>query len=144
MSIAFKHVVAFSVPLTPPSVNHYWDDCMYTGKDGYGHRGRKLSPAAKAFKEAVCIFVRQLAGTTTLSPDTDRERRAVKYVVEIDVYLGPKQRGDADNFNKGCLDSLVYAGVIHSDANVATCKTTVHKDDRANPRTQFIVTRLEN
>jgi Holliday junction resolvase RusA-like endonuclease len=136
--------IAFTVPFVAPSVNHLYAPAMYTGKDGNPHMGRKISKEAKAYKEAVYFFVRDLRGSTSLSPDTDRERRAVKYTVEIDVYLGPKQRGDADNFAKISIDALVYAGVIHSDANVATSKITVHKNERFNPRTAYIVTRLEN
>ena len=59
--------VEFTVMLsTPPSVNHLYEECMYTGKDGYGHRGRKISKAAKAFKDAVAIFARGC----TVSPAT--------------------------------------------------------------------------
>jgi Holliday junction resolvase RusA-like endonuclease len=144
MSIAFKHIVAFTVPLVPPSVNHIYAPVIYKGADGYAHRGRKITREAKAYKEAVCIFVRQLKGNTSISPDTDRERRTVQYRVEIEVCLGPKQRGDSDNFAKVAIDSLVSAGVIHSDANVAACEIRVRKDQRHNPRTSYIVSRMEN
>jgi Holliday junction resolvase RusA-like endonuclease len=133
--------VAFTVPyLIPPSVNHAWKPTMYTGKDGFAHRGRKTSPEVRAFKDAVAIFARG----ATVAPDGDR--RKVRYGVRMDVYLGPKQRGDFDNFWKCGLDALVNCGVIHSDAAVSGdhSKCVVHKDDRANPRTEYVVTRLEN
>jgi Holliday junction resolvase RusA-like endonuclease len=131
--------VSFSVPLIPESVNHLWKVTMYTGADGYAHRGRKLSKPVKAYYEAVAIF----AGGRTVSPVTDAERRKVRYHVTVDVYLGRRQRGDADNFSKSAVDGLVKAGVIHSDANVETCTVTVHKDERDNPRTEYKVVRME-
>ena len=134
-----EQVVSLTIPLVPPSVNHLYLPTMYTGRDGYSHRGRKLSKEVKAYYDAVAIFARG----RTVSPRTDAERRKVRYVVWVDVYLGPKQRGDADNFGKAALDGLVKAGVIHSDANVATCTLNVHKDDRENPRTEYTVERLE-
>jgi Holliday junction resolvase RusA-like endonuclease len=136
-----ERIVAFTVPLLPPSVNHYTKTCYYTGRDGLAHRGKKLTPEAKAFKEAVAIFSRN----RTVSPLTNTERRKVKYEVRVDFYLGKGQRLDADNIGKLCCDSLQSAGVIHSDAYVAPFIATPHKDERddpRNPRTEFVVTRL--
>lgn len=134
-------VIAFTVPhLIPPSINHYWLGTSYTGKDGYSHRGRRQSPEVKAFKMAVKIF----AGQRTVIPDDPREIKRAQYRVVIHVYLGEGQRGDADNFNKGCLDGLQAAGVIDTDAKVHTCTVVVHKGDRMNPRTEFIVERLSH
>jgi Holliday junction resolvase RusA-like endonuclease len=136
-----EDLVVFTVPgLIPCSVNHIWDETMYTGRDGYAHRGRKLSKQAIAFKHAVAIFARG----RTVAPETDRERKKAKYRIKIDVYFGPRQKGDADNFLKNAIDSLVYAGVIHSDVNVVPTPE-VHRDERHNinnPRTQYIVERL--
>jgi Holliday junction resolvase RusA-like endonuclease len=135
-----EDIVVFTVPLFPPTVNHYWKEVMYTGRDGYGHRGRKVSPEAKAFKDAVVIF----AQGRTVAPETDAERRKVQYRVEAHVYYGPGNRGDADNFGKAICDSLQYAGVIHSDTHV-DFRVVPHKDERGNPenpRIQFIVERL--
>jgi Holliday junction resolvase RusA-like endonuclease len=134
--------VAFTVPhLCPPSVNHYKEPTVYRKRDGIGFvRGFKLTPEAKAFKAAVAIFARG----RTVSPITNSERRKVKYRVEVDIYLGPNQRLDADNGGKLLLDGLQEAGVIHSDAFVAPFIVTPHKDERTNPRTEFFVTRLES
>ena len=135
-----EDIVVFTVPLLPPTVNHYWADTMYTGRDGYAHRGRKLTPQAKAFKAAVAIF----SQGRTVAPASAAERRKVMYRVEAHVYYGPRQRGDVDNFGKAICDSLEYAGVIHSDSNV-DFRAVPHKDERnnpANPRVQFIVERL--
>lgn len=133
-------VVTFTVPgLTPPSTNHYTSPCMYTGRDGYAHRGKKLTPAAKAYKDAVAIFARG----RTVAPTTDAERRRVKYRVEVRVCLGPRQRLDSDNSLKVAIDALAYAGVLHSDAYVQESKAIIVKDERHDPRTEFIVERME-
>lgn len=134
--------ISFTVPhLNPPSTNHLWEPCMYTGRDGYRHRGRKLSKAAKAWVEAVAIFARGC----TVAPATEAERRKARYGVRVDVYLPRRGRGDFDNFFKASLDSLVKAGVIHSDACVdgEESKCVVHRDQRDNPRTEYTVTLLE-
>jgi hypothetical protein len=113
---------------------------MYTGRDGYGHRGRKLTPEAKAWKDAVALFARG----ATVAPETDRERKNCRYRVEAHVFYGPRDRGDSDNFGKAICDGLVHAGVIHSDVHV-DFRVVPHKDERddpRNPRTDYIVERL--
>jgi Holliday junction resolvase RusA-like endonuclease len=135
-----EKLIVFTVPyLTPPSVNHYTQTCYYTGKDGFAHIGKKLTPAARAYKEAVALFARG----RSVAPYTDKERRKAKYRVEVHIYLGRNQRLDADNGSKLALDALVYAGVIHSDTFVDT-RLVPHKDERENPRTEYIVERLES
>lgn len=135
-----EDVVSFTVlGLTPPSVNHMKVPCVYRGRDGRTRKGMKLTPEAKAFKLAVAIFARG----RTVAPATSKERSNVRYSVIIDVYLGPNQRLDSDNGNKLCLDGLQEAGVIHSDAFVGYQLTRPHKDQRDNPRTEFIVSRME-
>jgi Holliday junction resolvase RusA-like endonuclease len=134
--------IEFRVPhLTPPSVNHYTRSCYYRGKDGQAHKGKKLTPEAQAYRDAVAIF----AQGRTVAPETDAERKKVRYGVRMDVYLGPRQHGDFDNFWKSGLDALVRCGVIHTDAAVdgEHSKCVVHKDDRQNPRTIYVVTRME-
>ena len=135
-----EEVVTFTVPhLTPPSVNHYKKPTKYIGKDGNLHNGYKLTGEAKAYKDAVAIFARG----RTVAPLTNSERRKVKYRVEVHVYLGPRQRLDADNCGKLLCDALENAGVIHSDAFVEDFRVRPHKDERDNPRTEFVVSRME-
>jgi Holliday junction resolvase RusA-like endonuclease len=131
--------ISFTVPyLTPPSGNHYKRPCKYTGRDGARHLGFKLTKDAKAYYDATAIFARG----QTVAPATDAERRKVRYEVHIDVYLGPKMRGDEDNFLKAGIDALVHCGVIHSDNNSHNI-INVHRDERDNPRTTYLVERLE-
>jgi Holliday junction resolvase RusA-like endonuclease len=136
-----EDVVCFTVPhLTPPTANHYKEPTMYTGKDGFAHRGFKVTPEAKAFKDAVAIFARG----RTVAPATEKERKAVRYRVGVHVVLGPRARMDCDNSSKVALDALQAARVIHSDAKVVECVLTIDRDDRTHPRTEFFVTRMED
>lgn len=138
-----EKTVAFVVwHLNPPSTNHLYQPTMYTGRDGFAHRGRKLTKETKAYYDAVAIFARG----RTVAPATPKERKKVRYGVRIDVYLPVGGRGDFDNFWKAGCDGLVKAGVIHSDAAVdgEYSKCVVHRDDRENPRTEYQITRLEN
>jgi Holliday junction resolvase RusA-like endonuclease len=137
-----EDVICFTVPyLIPPSGGHYKKPCKYIGRDGGLHLGFKLSKEAKAYYDAAAIF----AQGRTVAPEASADRKRVRYGVRIDVYLGERQRGDFDNFWKCGLDALVHCGVIHSDAAVdgEHSKCVVHKDERHDPRTTYLVTRLE-
>lgn len=138
-----EEIIAFTVPyLVPPSGNHYKRPCKYKGRDGYSHMGFKLTPEAKAFYAATAIFSQH----RSVTPLSEAERRTVRYGVRIDIFLPPRARGDFDNFWKCGLDSLVKCGVIHSDAAVdgEESKCVVHRDDRENPRTEYLIKRLAN
>lgn len=131
-----EELIAFTVPyLVPPSGNHYKQPIKYIGRNGYLRTGFKITNEARAFYDAVAIFAR---GRTVAQPKA-------RYGVRIDVYLGPRQRGDFDNFWKCGADALVKCGVIHSDAAIdgEESKCVVHRDERGNPRTEYLVTRLE-
>jgi Holliday junction resolvase RusA-like endonuclease len=135
-----EQLIVFTVPIFPVSVNHYTKDCYYTS-GGYSHRGKKLTPEAKAFENAVALFARN----RTVAPLSQTDRRKAKYRVEIHLYYGYKTRLDPDNALKQCLDSLVKCGVIHSDTHVFP-QVVPHKDERdnpENPRVQLIVERLK-
>lgn len=134
-----EKTVSFEVKyLTPPSVNHLKRPCKYTGRDGARHMGFKLTKETKAFYEAVALFARG----RSVTPATEAERRKARYRVESTVVLGPKARGDADNFGKAICDGLQYAGVIDTDAKVEQCVINVVRDDRENPHTYFLVERM--
>lgn len=131
-----EEIIAFTVPyLVPPSGNHYKEPVRYIGRNGYLRMGFKITAEARAYYDAVAIFAR---GRTVAEPKA-------RYSVRIDVYLGPRQRGDFDNFWKCGADALVKCGVIHSDAAIdgEESKCVVHRDERGNPRTEYLVTRLE-
>jgi crossover junction endodeoxyribonuclease RusA len=84
--------VIFTVPLVPPSVNHY---CKHT------RTGRSYVTAeATAFKAAIAVYSRGMA----LSAKT--------FSVSIAVALPKGERGDVDNFPKLCLDGLADCGMF--------------------------------
>jgi hypothetical protein len=141
-TVNIEDIICFTVLyLVPPSGNHYKRPCRYTGPDGCSHLGFKLTKDAKAYYAAVSLF----AQGRTVAPQTDAERKRARYAVRMDVYLGAGQRGDFDNFWKCGLDALVNCGVIHNDSAVDGEKSNcvVHKDERLNPRTQYLISRLE-
>ena len=118
-----RQEVSFTVPLTPPSVNHY----KKPRGNGYGYY---LTKEAQAYKDAVAVC--------------SRSARIVAkgYAVTALIALGSGQRGDVDNFAKVILDALVYARVIHSDAAIS--RLTLEKTrDKENPRTEITVRALE-
>jgi Holliday junction resolvase RusA-like endonuclease len=101
--LGLKGELRFTVPLLPPSVNHY----KLPARRGGWYR----SAEALAFVDAVCIF----SGKQHVLGDW--------YEVELTFYLPPaKQRvlasNDADNFLKVALDALGRAGVISNDGRV--------------------------
>lgn len=114
--------IEFTVPLVPPSVNHY------------KMRTRKgvtfVSKEAKAFKAAFVVFCR------------GQRIEAEAYKVSVHFYLGSGQRGDVDNFLKCALDGLTEAGVIRTDAAI-THLIAQKSRDKENPRTEFTIESLE-
>ena len=134
-SEVLESTVSFTVPLVPPSVNHYK---LPAGMRRDRTTGRfrptfKLSPEALAYKQAVAIFARQ----ATVTPENERDRRCVRYGLFVRVILGKGQHGDGDNFWKCIADGLVEAGVIHTDARVYRWYLDVVDTDRENPRTEI-------
>ena len=91
--------VLFTVPGIPPSVNHY----IQHTRSGHHYK----TDEAKAFEAKVALAAGALRG-----------RKVEAETVEILVVLGPKRKGDVDNFAKVVLDSMVRCGVIRSDASV--------------------------
>jgi Holliday junction resolvase RusA-like endonuclease len=121
-----ENSVRITVPLIPPSVNHYK---MRT------RRGVTfVTDDAKAFKAAVCYCsLRHTSDPFKAFSDCDLE-------VEVIVYQGKGDKGDVDNYAKCVLDGLVEAGVIRTDAAI-TDLTLRKRRDRENPRTEINIGR---
>jgi Holliday junction resolvase RusA-like endonuclease len=107
-----------TVPLVPPSVNHY--------KKPRGRGKWFVIGEAQAFKDAVALFAQ------------GRRVIAKEYGVELYILLGKGDKGDIDNFAKCALDGLKDAGVIHSDAAVTNLVLFKDRDETA-PRTEIKV-----
>src|SRR5262249_8752269 len=116
------------IPLIPPSANHYVKPCMYRGKDGQPHRGKKLTKEAVAFQEAVAIFAQ---GRKMID--------APAYRITVTFHYGYKQRGDLCNREKVLTDSLQYAGVFPNDSRVKHYTLIMGERDRENPRTEVSI-----
>ena len=133
MKLVYVKPIILEVPLPVPSVNHYKKPITLRTSDG-PRLSFALTDEAKAFRDAVAIFARG----QTLVPSTPAERNKIRYALTVTVFLGKNERGDGDNNWKCIADSLVKAGVIHSDARVRRWHLEVEDDDRQNPRTLII------
>jgi Holliday junction resolvase RusA-like endonuclease len=116
--------VNITVPLEPPSVNHY-KDFDYRG----GKRRVFVTKETKAFKMAIFLMSR------------DKQVVADAYEVHIGIFQGKGSRGDLDNYAKCVLDGLVDAGVIHTDSAVIRLVMAKSRD-WVNPRTDIRVVGL--
>lgn len=125
--------IMLEIPLCGPSVNHYKKPITMRTSSG-PRLSFALTPEAKAFRDAVAIIARG----RTLSPSTTAERNRIRYALTVTIFLGGRDRGDGDNYWKCIADSLVYTGVIHSDARVRKWHLEVEDEDRENPRTLII------
>lgn len=109
--------VKFTVPLVPPSVNHY--------KVRYRNGRTVVSKEAIAFKGAVALFIR------------GEYVQAKRFSVTIRITLGKGDRGDWDNFPKLVGDGLAAAGAFRdlkgkwlSDAHVRDGRVILDCDTR--------------
>lgn len=97
--------IHFSVPAVPPSLNHY----VKHTRMGIHYK----TAEAKKFEELLALYAGDRRG---------KKFEATSIVLEI--VLGPKMRGDVDNFPKVVLDSMVKCGVIRSDASITHLTVT--------------------
>jgi Holliday junction resolvase RusA-like endonuclease len=118
-----NHELSFTVPLIPPSVNHY-------KLPGRGAGTWYKTKEAKAFVDAVCIFAQRQVVNARF------------YDVHITFYLAPSKflRFDTDNFLKVACDALKTAGVISDDRYITnhTINKRMARDDR-DVRTQYLI-----
>lgn len=103
-------ILAFSVPLLPPSVNHY-------KLPRKGSRGWYKTPESIAFIKAVSLLA--IPRVPENWPAPWRLAKGVKlfYEATITVYIRESNflRVDADNFSKVGVDSLTAAALITDD-----------------------------
>jgi len=114
-----------TVPLTPPSVNHYMKYRVMT-VHGKSTVTSYPSAEAKAWWQAVAVCF------------SGRAFPAKDFEVAYAVYQGANERGDVDNYSKCILDALVKAEVIDSDHKVFAMHAYKGRD-RNNPRTEIFI-----
>ena len=114
----------FSVPMLPPSVNHY--------KQMRRGGGMYLTKQATAFADQTFLLSRGIMITGNF------------YEIDLTFYLGPKRQKlsshDLDNFIKVAIDALARAHVITNDGRVLDLH--VHKrfcSTERDERTEFSV-----
>jgi len=107
----------FTVPLIPPSVNHY--------KTRFANGNTVVSKEAAAFKAAVARFAK------------GRFVTAKEFYVRMVIVLGKGERGDVDNFPKLVLDGMADCGVFRdnegkrlSDSHVVWMSVSVDRNSR--------------
>jgi crossover junction endodeoxyribonuclease RusA len=116
------NIATITVPLTPPSVNHY---AKHT------RSGRHYVTAeAHSYLSAVGLFSR------------NQRVRGKAYKVELWIYLGKRQKLDLDNASKCPLDGLVKAGVIDTDAKIVNLHLYKRRDSQ-RPRTEMVIEVIE-
>lgn len=113
---AMTNTAEIEVPMLVPSVNHY---VVHT-RAGIHFKTKE----AIAFRDAVYFLSRGMAV------------HADEYEVSISLVLGKGVRLDIDNGSKLCLDALVYAGVIHSDAAVMDLRITKQRAEQSSTKMQ--------
>jgi Holliday junction resolvase RusA-like endonuclease len=116
-------MVVLTIPLLPPSVNHY----VKHPAAGVHVKSKE----AKAFEQAFPIFSR---GQFVVS-------QSGRFRVGLTYWPGPGGRGDVDNFNKVPLDCCAKAGMFRdakgrelSDAWVKELEVTIRDAGRERER----------
>jgi len=116
-------MIEITVPGIPPSVNHYKVPVRRGLKIAY-----KVTYQAQKFKRDIAIML----GGRFVDADA--------FEVEVLIYLGPRQKGDADNFLKVIMDGLADAGAFRTAGERRTDYAVSdaisrRRNDRMNPRT---------
>lgn len=93
---AGNNALTFTLPLLPPSVNHYIDH-------GRGHR---LTAPAKAWRDSFLAMLPASARGAFVTGE--------RFAASIRIVPGPGQRGDIDNYSKLILDCIAKAGMLRN------------------------------
>lgn len=108
----------------PPSMNRLWRNV----------RGRTLLSAdGRSYR---------LAGVAAVMQAHEGYGQA-SVAVSIDAWLPDKRRRDADNMLKAPLDVLTYSGVIADDSQIIRLSIYKAGIDKANPRLEVTITRMD-
>lgn len=103
-------ILTFSIPLLPPSVNHY-------KLPRKGSRGWYKTPEAVAYIKAVELLSRAYIPEDWPAPWRLAKGQKLFYSAELTLYIREDKflRLDADNFSKVGVDSLKDAALITDD-----------------------------
>jgi len=112
-----------SVPLTPPSVNHY-------KRPKSSGKGYYVTDEAKSFKAAISSLSKGSVEAET-------------YFVGVVVYFEAGQRGDVGNLEKCIGDGLQDCGIMTNDSKVKKFSIEI-APERTGPRTDIFVCDLKD
>lgn len=90
-------ILKCEIPMTPPSVNHYWGLAVEKGKVK-----KFVETDGLNFRKVVALFVKNKLSDKRLK-------------IEIEFCFTDRRRRDIDNYLKALLDALVKAGLCHDD-----------------------------
>jgi Holliday junction resolvase RusA-like endonuclease len=132
--------LAFSIPLLPPSVNHYVTHTPYQDREtGTAKVYRQKSAEAKAWERDFGMFARDLYVVS----------QSGRFAVRLDFTPGPGESGDVDNYNKLPIDCCAKRGMLRdgkgkpkSDAWVKHLDIWIHdspKERATGPRTEIVI-----
>lgn len=117
--------LSLTIPLEPPSGNHYKSYRVIPGKKG-AFVSWYLTTKAKEWNALVEVLAR------------GQKVEGKVHEIHYTVYQGHGSRGDVDNYAKTIFDSLVRAGVIKTDASFVYYSGRKMRD-RENPRTEIVI-----
>jgi Holliday junction resolvase RusA-like endonuclease len=132
--------LAFSIPLLPPSVNHYVTHTPYQDREtGQAKVYRQKSAEAKTWERYFTLFARDLYVVS----------QSGRFEARLDFTPGPGESGDVDNYNKLPLDCCAKRGMLRdgkgkskSDAWVKHLDVWIHDspEERATgPKTEIVI-----
>jgi len=104
-SMNAQTVITFSIPMLPPSVNHYVSHgSAVNRRTGERYGTHKKTDAAQAWERDFPIFSR---GDYVVS-------QSGRFAVTLIFIPGPGDSGDVDNRNKCVLDCIARAGMLRN------------------------------
>lgn len=124
--LAHPSQLRFSVPLLPPSVNHY--------KSPSWRGGFFKTREATAFTDAVAIFGRECRGLLSAA---DFYEVDLVFAIEETRFL----KCDGDNFEKLAFDALKTAGILRDDRYIVFhSNRKIPVATRREERTDYVIT----
>lgn len=124
-------MLKITVPLCPPTVNHFKEPCWRTRKGGGKRLSFQLTAETKAYYSAIAVFNHGAILPRRNNEDT--------YIVNVTIHWPNYRVRDVDNAGKCVLDGLVTCGAIPDDRYVKRLLIERGEIDAANPRTEIEV-----
>lgn len=102
--------LSFTIPLTPPSVNHYVEHIQVRARGGHMKTLHIKTREAQAWERDFAIFARDMYIVS----------QSGRFAVTVDIFFAPHETGDVDNFPKCVLDCVAHRHMLR-DADLKPC-----------------------